>query len=122
MINVSVYFWKEWREQRGPLAVLAVVLLCAVAIVTAILPRETLFHPVSCAGVVGLTVLAMLMSVGSDLLARERQHGAIGFLERLSRKPRNRVLGKAVRLSRPVACNGRFRVAARGRCGSLAHR
>ena len=83
MNAVRIYFWKEWREQRATLVVLAVVLLCAVGILAAVLPTETLRHPAAFTGIIGLTLLATLMSIGSDLLARERQLGAIGFLERL---------------------------------------
>ena len=83
MNHLNVYLWKEWREQRGNLALLALLLLAAVAALTALLPPETLRDPITFNGIVGLSMMATLMSVGSDLMARERQLGAMAFLERL---------------------------------------
>lgn len=83
MNSVTIYFWKEWREQRGTLGVLALVLLCGVAVLAAVLPKTAVQDPITFQVAIGLVILATVMSIGSDLLARERQLGAIAFLERV---------------------------------------
>lgn len=80
---LSSYLWKEWREQRATLALLAVLLCAGVAAVSAALPRELAADPLAFQGAVALSLLATVMSVGSDLLARERTGGGLSFLERL---------------------------------------
>jgi hypothetical protein len=85
MKTSSIYLWKEWREQRATLGLLALVLLGGVAVLVAVIPRELVRDPFVMQWAVGLTLIATVMSVGSDLFARERQHGALAFLERVPR-------------------------------------
>jgi hypothetical protein len=83
MSPLSMYLWKEWREQRATLGVLAAVLLAGVAAVVLALPGELASDPLAFQGAVALSVLATVMSIGADLLARERAGAGLGFLERL---------------------------------------
>ncbi|TDJ75300.1 MAG: hypothetical protein E2O39_04135 [Planctomycetota bacterium] len=92
MTQADVYLWKEWREQRATLGVLAVMLLLAAGVVASVVPAHFLDDPILVAWVVAMTVLATLLSVGSDLLPRERQAGTMRFLERLPKG-----LGRAFR-------------------------
>ena len=82
MNSLAVNLSKEWREQRGALGVLAAVAFGAVSISTVVLSRATLQDPLVAQWIVGLTVLATVMSIGADLLARERQRG-LAFLARI---------------------------------------
>jgi hypothetical protein len=83
MSPLPIYVWKEWREQRGTLCVLAAAFLAGVGAVTAALPRHLVCDPIALQGIVALVLLATIISVGSDLLARERAGAGLGFLERL---------------------------------------
>jgi hypothetical protein len=82
MNSLAVNLSKEWREQRGALGVLAIVALGAVGVAAATLSRATLQDPLVAQWIVGLTVLGTVMSIGADLLARERQRG-LEFLARI---------------------------------------
>jgi hypothetical protein len=85
MKTSSIYLWKEWREQRATLGLLALVLLGGVAVLVAVIPRELVRDPFVVQWAMGLTLIATVMSVGSDLFARAPQHSALAFLERVPR-------------------------------------
>jgi hypothetical protein len=76
MNTLSTYLWKEWREQRATLGVLAAVLLAGVTAVVAVLPAKHADDPLVFQGAIAIA------STGSDLLARERSGPGLGFLER----------------------------------------
>lgn len=78
---LSTYLWKEWREQRATLAVLAAALCVGVASVLATLPRAAAADPLTFQCVVAGTLAAAILTVGADLLSRERERG-LRFLER----------------------------------------
>jgi len=88
------YLWKEWREQRATIAVLALVLLGGIGAVAAFIPRELERDPLVLQWAVVLIVIATVMSIGSDLFARERQQGALAFLERVPRGLESAFRGK----------------------------
>jgi hypothetical protein len=94
MSTARVYLWKEWREQRSTLAMIALMLLAAIASVGALLPRELVRDPLVVQCAVGLALIATVISIGSDLFARERQRGAVAFLERLPRGLESAFRGK----------------------------
>jgi hypothetical protein len=75
------YLWKEWREQRGTLALLAAALCVGVASVIATLPRAAAADSLTFQCVVAGTLAAAILTVGADLLSRERERG-LRFLER----------------------------------------
>ena len=83
MSSLSVHVWKEWREQRASLGVPAVALSVGAAIVALALPRSFVADPITFGATVLLAMLATLLTVGADLLARERSQGRMGFLERV---------------------------------------
>jgi hypothetical protein len=92
----GVYLWKEWREQRTTIAVLALVFLVGIATAAAWIPRELVRDPLVLQWAVVLIVIATVMSIGSDLFARERQHGALSFLERVPRGLESAFRGKLI--------------------------
>lgn len=77
------YLWKEWREQRGLLAGLALGLALATVLVGLFLDWETIDRDYTYDWVVSMSAVAALVTVGSDLFGRERQGRQLGFLERL---------------------------------------
>lgn len=78
---LSTYLWKEWREQRATLGLLALALTLGTTVVLATLPRAAAGDPITFLGVVVLSAAATVLSVGADLLSRERERG-LRFLER----------------------------------------
>jgi hypothetical protein len=75
------YLWKEWREQRATLGLLALALAVGVGVVVSTLPRTAAGDPLTFQCVQALALAATVFSVGADLLARERERG-LRFLER----------------------------------------
>lgn len=81
MNALSTYLWKEWREQRATLALLAAALCVGVGAVVATLPCAAASDALTFQCVVTGALAAALLSVGADLLSRERERG-LRFLER----------------------------------------
>jgi hypothetical protein len=77
------YLWKEWHEHRHGLGALALVLLAATAGIATWLPAVAARNPVTGQAIVALTLLSVVLAVGSELLVRERNAGTLRFLERL---------------------------------------
>jgi hypothetical protein len=94
MKTATIYLWKEWHEQRATIAVLALVLLGAIGAIAALIPREFVRDPLVLQWAVVFIVIATVMSIGSDLFARERQQGALAFLERVPRGLESAFRGK----------------------------
>lgn len=93
MNTLAVNLSKEWREQRPTLAALALVSLAAVGVACACVPRLLMRDPLVAQWIVGLTVLSTVMSIGADLLPRERQRG-LALLARIPHGLERAVRGK----------------------------
>ncbi len=107
---LATYLWKEWREQRATLLVLAAVMLAGVVAVSSALPRAALGDPLAFQGIVAFTLIATAISLGSDLLARERQSGTIAFLDRLPAGLEAAFRGKLGFLAASLLCAGVYGV------------
>lgn len=78
---LPTYLWKEWREQRATLGLLALALTLGTGVVLATLPRAAAGDPITFLGIVTFAAAATVLAVGADLLSRERERG-LRFLER----------------------------------------
>lgn len=79
----QMYLWKEWREQREILAGLTMGLLVATGLISTMIAKEALASSFTYTWVISMCAGGALLTVGSDLFARERQRGQLQFLERL---------------------------------------
>jgi len=79
-----LYLWKEWREQRGALFALALLLPALVTLIGYQLPRRLATSTTFVAVVTALSVVLMLVVVGGELLGGERRR-ELAWLERLPR-------------------------------------
>lgn len=77
------YLWKEWREQREILGGLAMGLLVATGLISTLIAKEAVASSFTYTWVITMCAGGALLTVGSDLFARERQRGQLQFLERL---------------------------------------
>ena len=85
MKHVAIhYLWKEWRDQRATLGWLAAALFVAAGAGMFLTPaRLVVASPPLFLVAMVLTFLAVLLTVGSDLLPGEVVRKRVGFLERL---------------------------------------
>ncbi|MCB9914579.1 MAG: hypothetical protein H6828_05450 [Planctomycetes bacterium] len=77
------HLWREWREHRRALVFLAVCLAFAAAALSTLVPMTALRGPEPVRWCAVLVAGTVLVSVGSDLFARERQRGTSAWLARL---------------------------------------
>ena len=77
------YLWKEWREQRKTLGMLALGLLLASGMILAGLEWAEYDPSLVYAWTTTLCVCGVMLTVGTDLFARERQAGQLHFLQRI---------------------------------------
>lgn len=77
------YLRKEWCEQRLVIVALAIGLFVATGLIGLVLEWETMELSFTYDWVVSMCAGAALLTVGSDLFARERHRGQLQFLERV---------------------------------------
>lgn len=77
------YLWKEWREQRKLLGALALGLVLIVGMIVTFADWRDIDSSFTYTWVTVLCLCSAILTVGSDLFARERKGEQLGFLERL---------------------------------------
>jgi hypothetical protein len=80
-VNLGLYVWKEWRDQRAGLARLAAVLVL-LALCALLLPEPVTGDPLFVSVFACVALAAFALSVGSDLLAGELARDRVRLLER----------------------------------------
>jgi ABC-type transport system involved in multi-copper enzyme maturation permease subunit len=83
MTLLRLYLWKEWREQRKLIAALAIALVLLTVFSSLLDDWSDLRSESHYFIITGITVLAFIPTVGSDLFARERRKPQLQFLDRV---------------------------------------
>ena len=78
-----LYLWREWREQRRTLGLLALVLPLLGLFFSHLPPRPALAEPLLQSGAALAFVVVVLVASGGELLGAERREAGLRWLERL---------------------------------------
>jgi uncharacterized membrane protein YdjX (TVP38/TMEM64 family) len=108
MTGLRLCVWKEWREQRGPLAAMAVILPVLIGIVGACPAKRHVANGLFVGVVTTIALVLVAAVVGSELLGAGRWN-ANRWLERLPCGRETAFAAKLLFSRRPLRPRSRMR-------------